>query len=220
MKIGYAQDVITSSLDKPVFLAGFGNNRRADWLRSHFRAGQKGVDDAVAAIKKIQMNAQELSDATEELRLFYNSTRIKPRKFNASVIGFELPIRGSTVIKLFRSYVVTRAGGTQSNISYLHMKEPDASGWGCRIFENNKIVLFLFRRNFTLVKDDFKPFKNFVIWGLAKFQFDLSALIGYLLFKCLTAEIMFNQLNCFGWVRMFEDTPAIAKWDNTQTVRL
>ena len=62
-----------------------------------FRASQKGVDDAVATIKKIQMNAQELSDATEELRLFYNSTRIKPRKFNASVIGFELSIRGSTV---------------------------------------------------------------------------------------------------------------------------
>jgi len=36
MKIGYAQDVITPSLDKPVFLAGFGNNRRADWLRSYF----------------------------------------------------------------------------------------------------------------------------------------------------------------------------------------
>ena len=29
MKIGYAQNVITPSLDKPVFLAGFGNNRRA-----------------------------------------------------------------------------------------------------------------------------------------------------------------------------------------------
>ncbi len=29
MKIGYAQDVITPSLNKPVFLAGFGNNRRA-----------------------------------------------------------------------------------------------------------------------------------------------------------------------------------------------
>ena len=69
------------------------------------------------------MNAQELSDATEELILFYNSTRIKPRKFNASVIGFELPIRGTTVIKLFRSYIVTKAGA-QPNISYLHMKEP------------------------------------------------------------------------------------------------
>jgi hypothetical protein len=32
MKIGYAQDVITPSLDKPVFLAGFGNNRRAETI--------------------------------------------------------------------------------------------------------------------------------------------------------------------------------------------
>jgi hypothetical protein len=29
MKIGYAQDVITPALDKPVYLAGFGNDRRA-----------------------------------------------------------------------------------------------------------------------------------------------------------------------------------------------
>lgn len=115
------------------------------WLdEAIFRAGQKDVDDAVAAIKKIQMNAQELSDATEELRLFYNSTRIKPRKFNASVIGFELPIRGSTVIKLFRSYVVTRAGGTQSNISYLHMKEPRCKWMGMSNLrkQQNYIVSF------------------------------------------------------------------------------
>jgi hypothetical protein len=32
MKIGYAQNVITPSLDKPVFLAGFGNNRRAETI--------------------------------------------------------------------------------------------------------------------------------------------------------------------------------------------
>jgi hypothetical protein len=30
MKVGYAQDVITPGLDKPVFLAGFGQNRRAE----------------------------------------------------------------------------------------------------------------------------------------------------------------------------------------------
>ena len=38
-----------------------------------FRSGQKGVDDAVAAIKKIQMNAKELRDATEELRRKYGA---------------------------------------------------------------------------------------------------------------------------------------------------
>jgi L-glutamine:2-deoxy-scyllo-inosose/3-amino-2,3-dideoxy-scyllo-inosose aminotransferase len=33
-----------------------------------FRTGPKGVDDAVAAIKKIQQNAKELNDAADELR--------------------------------------------------------------------------------------------------------------------------------------------------------
>ncbi len=32
MKIGYAQNVITPALDKPVYLAGFGNNRRAETI--------------------------------------------------------------------------------------------------------------------------------------------------------------------------------------------
>ncbi len=41
----------------------------AVWLDENvFRAGQKGVDDAVAAIKKIQSNAKELNEAAEELR--------------------------------------------------------------------------------------------------------------------------------------------------------
>ena len=32
MKVGYAQDIITPSLDKPIYLAGFGNNRRAETI--------------------------------------------------------------------------------------------------------------------------------------------------------------------------------------------
>lgn len=44
----------------------------AVWLdESIFRAGTKGVDDAVAAIKKIQVNAEELNAAAEELRKKY-----------------------------------------------------------------------------------------------------------------------------------------------------
>ena len=44
----------------------------AVWLDENvFRAGQKGVDDAIAAIKKIQKNAGELNDAAEELRVRY-----------------------------------------------------------------------------------------------------------------------------------------------------
>ena len=44
----------------------------AIWLDENiFRAGTKGVDDAVAAIKKIQRNAGELNAAEEELRKKY-----------------------------------------------------------------------------------------------------------------------------------------------------
>ena len=38
MKIGYAQNVITPSLDKPVYLAGFGNNRRAETIHDDLYA--------------------------------------------------------------------------------------------------------------------------------------------------------------------------------------
>jgi dTDP-4-amino-4,6-dideoxygalactose transaminase len=44
----------------------------AVWLdESIFRSGTKGVDDAVAAIKKIQRNAEELNAAADELRRKY-----------------------------------------------------------------------------------------------------------------------------------------------------
>jgi dTDP-4-amino-4,6-dideoxygalactose transaminase len=44
----------------------------AVWLDENiFRAGQKGVDDAINAIKKIQRNALELNNAAEELREKY-----------------------------------------------------------------------------------------------------------------------------------------------------
>jgi dTDP-4-amino-4,6-dideoxygalactose transaminase len=44
----------------------------AVWLdEAIFRSGRKGVDDAVAAIKKIQRNAKELAKAAEELRSKY-----------------------------------------------------------------------------------------------------------------------------------------------------
>ena len=45
----------------------------AVWLDENvFRAGQKGVDDAVAAIKKIQANVKELNEAAEELKEKYS----------------------------------------------------------------------------------------------------------------------------------------------------
>lgn len=44
----------------------------AVWLgEAHFRAGLQGVDDVVAAIKKIQNNADELREAEDKLRKYY-----------------------------------------------------------------------------------------------------------------------------------------------------
>jgi hypothetical protein len=41
----------------------------AVWLDENiFRCGAKGVDDAVAAVKKIQANSKELAEAAEKLR--------------------------------------------------------------------------------------------------------------------------------------------------------
>ncbi len=57
-------------MDLPVAERACGHE--AVWLdESVFRAGQKGVDDAVKAIKKIQKNAAELNEAAEELREKY-----------------------------------------------------------------------------------------------------------------------------------------------------
>ena len=48
------------------------SEREAVWLDENvFRAGQKGVDDVIKAIKKIQKNTLELNDAAEELREKY-----------------------------------------------------------------------------------------------------------------------------------------------------
>jgi hypothetical protein len=45
MKIGYAQNVITPSLDKPVFMAGFGNNRLAETIHDDLYARALAVQD-------------------------------------------------------------------------------------------------------------------------------------------------------------------------------
>ena len=58
------------NMDLPVAERACG--QEAVWLDENvFRAGQKGVDDAVKAIKKIQKNAAKLNEAAEELREKY-----------------------------------------------------------------------------------------------------------------------------------------------------
>ena len=45
MKIGYAQTVLTPALDRPVFLAGFGNNRRAENIHDDLFARVLSISD-------------------------------------------------------------------------------------------------------------------------------------------------------------------------------
>lgn len=45
MKIGYAQNIITPSLDTPVYLAGFGNNRRAATIHDELYVRALAIDD-------------------------------------------------------------------------------------------------------------------------------------------------------------------------------
>lgn len=45
MKIGYAQQIITPSLDTPVYLAGFGNNRRAATVHDELYVRALAIDD-------------------------------------------------------------------------------------------------------------------------------------------------------------------------------
>jgi hypothetical protein len=50
MQIGYAQTVITPSLDRPVFLAGFGSNRRAQSVHDDLYARALAISDGKAAL--------------------------------------------------------------------------------------------------------------------------------------------------------------------------
>ena len=45
MKVGFAQSIITPSLDHPVFLAGFGNNRRAESVHDELFARALSISD-------------------------------------------------------------------------------------------------------------------------------------------------------------------------------
>ena len=49
--------------------AGRACEHEAVWLdEAIFRAGRKGVEDAVEAVKKIQANAKELAEAAKKMR--------------------------------------------------------------------------------------------------------------------------------------------------------
>ena len=56
MKIGYAQDVITPSLAKSVYLAGFGNNRRATTIHDDLYVRALAIQDGEKAIVLVALD--------------------------------------------------------------------------------------------------------------------------------------------------------------------
>ncbi len=50
MKVGYARDIITPSLDRPVYLAGFGQNRRAETIHDDLTVRAVAINDSTRTI--------------------------------------------------------------------------------------------------------------------------------------------------------------------------
>jgi len=56
MKIGYAQSVITPSLDRPVYLAGFGQNRRAETIHDDLRVRALAIQTESATLALVALD--------------------------------------------------------------------------------------------------------------------------------------------------------------------
>ncbi len=56
MQIGYAQTIITPSLDKPVFLAGFGSNRRATTIHDDLYARALAIQDGSTTLVLVALD--------------------------------------------------------------------------------------------------------------------------------------------------------------------
>jgi hypothetical protein len=74
MKIGYAQTVITPSLDKPVYLAGFGQNRRAETVHDDLYARvltfqTEEITLVLVALDLIGFFQQDMKDVVEALKV-------------------------------------------------------------------------------------------------------------------------------------------------------
>ena len=73
MKIGYAQEVITPSLDRPVFLAGFGNNRLAQTVHDDLFVRALSIQDerttlVLAALDLIGFFSYDVRDVIQKLQ--------------------------------------------------------------------------------------------------------------------------------------------------------
>jgi hypothetical protein len=75
MKIGYAQNVITPSLDRSVYLAGFGNNRQAETIHDDLsvRALSLHTDDAVLVLCALDLIGFFRPDVQDVIRQVHQS---------------------------------------------------------------------------------------------------------------------------------------------------
>jgi hypothetical protein len=92
MKAGYAQNIITPSLDKPVYLAGFENNRRAETIHDdlYVRAlATRSEDDkstlVMVALDLIGFFRQDVYEIIETLKVSETFRVLSPKVVIASV---------------------------------------------------------------------------------------------------------------------------------------
>jgi hypothetical protein len=92
MKVGYAQDIITPTLDKPVYLAGFGNNRRAETIHDdlYVRAlATRSEDDkstlVLVALDLIGFFRHDVYEVVETLKVSETFRVLNPQVVIASV---------------------------------------------------------------------------------------------------------------------------------------
>lgn len=90
MKIGYAQTVITPTLDKPVYLAGFGNNRRAETIHDNLYVRAITIQDeqttiVLVALDLIGFFRQDIYDVIETLKVSGTFRVLNPHVIIASL---------------------------------------------------------------------------------------------------------------------------------------
>jgi hypothetical protein len=90
MKIGYAQNTITPSLDKPVWLAGFENNRRAETIHDELFVRALAVQDeettlVLVALDLIGFLRHDVYEILETLKVSETFRVLSPKVVIASV---------------------------------------------------------------------------------------------------------------------------------------
>ena len=89
MKVGFAQTIITPSLDRPVFLAGFGHNRHAESIHDDLFARAMAISNGprtlvLCAVDLIGLFAPDVNHVLESLKLSKISMDLHPEVVLAS----------------------------------------------------------------------------------------------------------------------------------------